>query len=136
MATLAASRNPLATVKPLANHVSATISPWQTSSRRLSSASKRAHSPDPGEEGSQSAKRARAAQESSRIVREDSRRRDAKEKEDRDRRRAEREDEFRIKYTRAFPNWTFHFYFDADTPELAALKHKLQRRVEQLGAVR
>ncbi|KIP06599.1 hypothetical protein PHLGIDRAFT_35864 [Phlebiopsis gigantea 11061_1 CR5-6] len=134
MATLAASRNPLATVKPLANHVSATIAPWQTSSRKLSSASKRAHSPDPGEEASQSAKRARAAQESSRIVREDSRRKDAKEKEDRDRRRAEREDEFRTKYSRAFPNWIFHFYFDADTPELDALKHKLQRRVEQLGA--
>lgn len=138
MATLATTRDPLATVKPLANHVSATVAPWQTASRKLSSASKRAHSPEPGD--SNSTKRARAAPDSSRPARDDTRKKDVKEtreaKDEKDRRRAEREEEFRYKYTRAFPSWIFCFQFDADTPELAALKHKMQRRVEQLGAVR
>ena len=140
MATLVTSRNPLATMKPLVNHVSATIAPWQTSSRKPSSTSKRAHSPEPGDSQSQSAKRPRAVSEHARTTRDDVRKKEAKEtrepKEDKDRRRAEREEEFRYKYTRAFPSWTFCFHFDADTPELAAVKHKLQRRVEQMGAVR
>ncbi|EKM54344.1 uncharacterized protein PHACADRAFT_258137 [Phanerochaete carnosa HHB-10118-sp] len=69
----------------------------------------------------------------------DERRRDIRDarpdaKEEKDKIRAAREAEFRIKYTRAFPNWTFHFDLDAHQPELAALKNKLERRVVQLGA--
>jgi regulatory subunit for Cdc7p protein kinase len=138
MATLA--RNPLATMKPLANHYSATVSPWRTAVQKPSSSSKRAHSPEPPEGLSLSAKRARAAPEPARATREDPRRKDAKDtrgdsKEERDRRRAEREEEFRVKYTRAFPNWTFHFDLEAHQPELTAIKNKLERRVLQLGAV-
>lgn len=135
------SRNPLGTVKPLANHVSATVSPWNTTARRLSSTSKRAHSPDPTDGLGQSAKRARPVPESSRAAaRDELKRRDAREsresKEERDKRRLEREEEFRVKYTRAFPNWTFHFDLDTHQPEVAVIKNKLERRVAQLGAVR
>lgn len=139
MATLA--RNPFATVKPFVNHQSAMVSPWNTSTRRLSSASKRPHSPDPGETLSLSAKRARAAPEHTRNTREDLRKRDAKDmrgetKEEKDRRRAEREEEFRVKYTRAFPSWTFHFDLDTHQSEFISVKSKLEKRVMQLGAVR
>ena len=137
----AIARNPLASVKPIANHFSATVSPWVSATRRTSSASKRALSPDPSDGQSLSAKRARAAPEPPRTTREDPRKRDVKDtrgdtKEEKDRRRAEREEEFRVKYTRAFPNWTFHFDLETHQPELTAMKTRLERRVLQLGAVR
>lgn len=137
MATLA--RNPLATVKPLANHFSATVSPLHMTNRRPSPSTKRPHSPEPADSAAQGTKRVRAAQDSARTPRDEPRRRDGRDtrpdaKEERDRIRAAREAEFRIKYTRAFPNWTFHFDLDAHQPELAALKNKLERRVAQLGA--
>ena len=138
MATLA--RNPLATVKPLANHFSATVSPWHAAGRKLSSSTKRAHSPEPTDGQGQSAKRARAIPEPVRATRDEQKRRDVRDarpdtKEERDKIRATREAEFRAKYTRAFPSWTFHFDLDTHQPELAALKNKLERRVAQLGAV-
>lgn len=139
MTTLA--RNPLASAKPLANHFSATVTPWHTTSRRQSSSTKRAHSPEPTEGHGQSIKRVRAAPDSVRATPQEQKRRDGKDarpetKEERDRQRALRESEFRDKYTRAFPGWTFYFDLDAHQPELAALRSKLERRVTQLGAVR
>lgn len=54
------------------------------------------------------------------------------ERKDREKRKAERDaqkEEFRVKYTRAFPSWTFYF----DTPD--SEKERLAARVEQLDAV-
>ncbi|KZT63759.1 hypothetical protein DAEQUDRAFT_679798 [Daedalea quercina L-15889] len=105
-------------------------------SRKASGSSKRARSPEPSKDGdaSQSMKRLKATvapQPPAPTAREDLREEARREKE---RKRAEREDEFRIKYTRAFPNWTFHFDLDTMNPDVAALKDTLERRLRQMGA--
>lgn len=104
---------------------------------RKSSSAKRARSPDPGE--SYIAKRSKALIDTSRStisVREEVKRRELKEpREERERKRAEREEEFRIKYTRAFPNWVFYFDLDTDDVETAATRKELERMVSHMNAV-
>ncbi|KAL6310492.1 Dfp1/Him1, central region-domain-containing protein [Sparassis latifolia] len=121
-------RNPLA-VRPHP-HQSASISPYQTTLRRATPATavKRPRSPEPGGAAHlQSAKRHKAAVQQHTAAREDAKR-------EKERKRIEREEEFKIKYSRAFP--TFVFYFDMDTfaTDVAAMRHVLERRVTQMGA--
>ncbi|OBZ68327.1 Hsk1-interacting molecule 1, partial [Grifola frondosa] len=101
--------------------------PHQTTLRRTPG-SKRPHSPDPAvdERLPQSAKRLKSNPAPT-MSREELRK-------ERGRKRAEREEEFRIKYSRAFPNWTFYFDMDTANPEVAALRTKLEKRVSQMGA--
>jgi regulatory subunit for Cdc7p protein kinase len=56
----------------------------------------------------------------------------------REQRKAEREaqkTEFRVKYTRAFPSFVFHFDLDTLDPESAATRRNLESKVLSLGAV-
>ena len=135
MATIA--RNPLS-MRPHSQHHAVALSPYQgtTVPRRASGSGKRARSPDPTkDEGtSQGIKRLKAvaAPQPPALTSEDPREEARREKE---RKRAEREEEFRIKYSRAFPNWTFHFDLDTMSPEVATLKDNLERRVKHMGAV-
>lgn len=96
-----------------------------TSSQKLSSA-KRARSPEPPILDPLSSKRLKPAFSSN--VREDT-------KKDKDRKRTEREREFRVKYTRAFPSWIFYFDIDDLSQDKLALRDRLQRGVLELGAV-
>ncbi|KAG9316526.1 Dfp1/Him1, central region-domain-containing protein [Chiua virens] len=59
------------------------------------------------------------------------------ERKDKEQRRQAREvakNEFRIKYTRAFPSWVFYFDLDQLDPDAAALRSSLASRVIQLDA--
>ena len=61
------------------------------------------------------------------------------ERKDKEQKRQTREaakNEFRVKYTRAFPSWVFYFDLDQLDPDAAALRSLLASRVTQLGAVR
>lgn len=49
--------------------------------------------------------------------------------------RLAREEEFKVKYTRAFPNWVFHFDFDACNSDHTALRSQLEKRLTNLNAV-
>lgn len=133
-------RNPLSS-RSTTNHLSASSSAtWKTNVSKSSSV-KRARSPEPGD--SLHAKRTKALFESPRLPaasnRDEARRRDGKEtketKEDRDRKRLEREEEFRVKYTRAFPNWVFYFDLDLLEPDTASVRKELERLVMHMGAV-
>lgn len=117
IASMSAVRNPL-TSRYLSHNQ--TIAPSQTTLRRQSIA-KRPCSSDA--ECDSSAKRAKIA------TAEDIR----KEKE---KRRSDREEEFKVKYTRAFPDWIFYFDIDPVTPELQALRLDLEKRVAHMGSVR
>ncbi|EGO25725.1 hypothetical protein SERLADRAFT_415182 [Serpula lacrymans var. lacrymans S7.9] len=136
----AVTRRPL-TSRPIPPQVPAVFSPSKAPSRSTSLSAKRARSPEPAGDVSApyaSVKRPRAVPPSpspaplfsaSAATREDERR-------ERERKRAEREaikEEFRIKYTRAFPSWVFYFDLDLLDPESAALRDALASRVSHLG---
>ncbi|KAJ3556174.1 hypothetical protein NM688_g2173 [Phlebia brevispora] len=119
MATTAIVRNPLAT-KSHTQHVPTPGPSWQ-STRKIPSA-KRAHSPEPQADAQGNiSKRAKAAPEAATTTT----------VLDRKARRVEKEQEFRDKYSRAFPNWVF--YFDLDTVP-STVKDTLGKRVAQMGA--
>lgn len=122
MATTTVVRNPLAT----RSHSQQAPTPgpsWQTT-RKVPSA-KRAYSPEPSIEAQgNSSKRAKAAAPESTT---------APALDKKLLRRVEREQEFREKYSRAFPNWVFYFDLDTVAP---AMKDSLGKRVVQMGAVR
>ena len=71
--------------------------------------------------------------------RDDARKREGKEtkdsKDDRERKRIEREEEFRVKYTRAFPNWIFYFDLDSLESDTALVRKELEKTVLHMGAV-
>ena len=93
------------------------LSPHGSNNARPPSGTKRARSPD-GQDAQHSAKRVKDAQVSP----------------EKDARRAQREaqkEEFRVKYTKAFPG--FNFYFDLDDQD-PALRTRLEGGVAQLGA--
>ncbi|OJT10762.1 Hsk1-interacting molecule 1 [Trametes pubescens] len=114
------------------------ISPCRTTLRKPS-ALKRPLSPEPAAEvADHSSKRARTAQA---VVVEQSptpavSRAEAKKEKERRREkdRLAREEEFRIKYTRAFPSWVFYFDLDTGNPEIAATKAHLEKRLAYMGA--
>jgi regulatory subunit for Cdc7p protein kinase len=88
------------------------------------SISKRPRSPDLERS---TAKRTKAAPQTPVKDRED----------ERERRKAEREaqkEEFRVKYTRHFPSWTFHF--DIDHCGKEGVINDLKGKITQLGGVR
>ena len=134
----ALSRNPLAS-RSVTNHLSASSSVWKDTLSK-SSSFKRTRSPEPGD--SLSAKRSKAAVENTRALvptRDDARKREGKEtkdsKDDRERKRIEREEEFRVKYTRAFPNWIFYFDLDSLESDTALVRKELEKTVLHMGAV-
>lgn len=99
--------------------------------RSNSSASfKRPRSPEPGEHLSASqSKRARGASTSA-SLREKERRRDKEDRLDKE----QQKQEFREKYSKAFPLWTF--YFDLDNISMKSSQVKLlTSRIEALGGV-
>jgi regulatory subunit for Cdc7p protein kinase len=112
----------------------AVVSPLSAKFRSGSTTSKRPRSPDPCLDQQQplSAKRPRPTPPESAVP---GREEDHKLKE---RKRLEREaqrEEFRTKYTRAFPSWIF--YLDWDVSDIDEEPRKrLQARVLQMGAVR
>lgn len=112
-------RNPLAT-KAHSQHASAPGMAWHTT--RKHNPTKRAHSPEPHADAhGSSSKRVKAAPEVA-----------AASAQERKARRVEREQEFRDKYTKAFPNWVF--YFDMESVG-SGVKDVLGKRVAQMGAV-
>lgn len=127
MATL--TRNPLS-MRPHTQHQSVSIPPYQPAGRKPA-AVKRAHSPESGRDDGQvqSAKRLKPIPDEPgpSNAREEARR-------EKERKRAEREEEFRIKYRRAFPNWVFYFDLDALGPDVATMRDTLERRVLYMGA--
>ncbi|KAI0081857.1 hypothetical protein K474DRAFT_1655724 [Panus rudis PR-1116 ss-1] len=87
---------------------------------------KRSRSPDPST--TQSVKRAKAIELAANAPsREDARK-------DKERRRNERDSEFKLKYTRAFPSWVFYFDMDSLHPDEISLREQLAASVTFLGA--
>ncbi len=119
-------RNPLAT-RTLMQQTATPAPSWQT--MRKVPPSKRARSPEPGGDAQGcSAKRPKAIAEPVAAST-----RDEQKRAEKDKKRVERDNEFREKYSKAFPLWVF--YFDLDTL-VPAMKDKLGRRVTQMGSVR
>ncbi|EPQ57429.1 hypothetical protein GLOTRDRAFT_74212 [Gloeophyllum trabeum ATCC 11539] len=91
---------------------------------------KRARSPDAAFDAGavkDSAKRARALPP---VPVQDEER---KEKEQRRLEREKQKRDFQIKYTKAFPQWSFYFDLDVLNPEEAATQERLTAKIEQLG---
>ncbi|KAI0686363.1 Dfp1/Him1, central region-domain-containing protein [Cytidiella melzeri] len=132
MSTL--SRNPVSS-QSLTSHFSASASSFRTLLGKSPSA-KRTRSPEPSDAAS--AKRTKAVVDGSRMVvsvHDEVRKREAREpKEERGRKRVEREDDFRVRYTRAFPNWVFYFDLEALEPDTAAVRKELEKMVLFMGA--
>ena len=120
MATAALVRNPLAS-KSYSSQQAAASGVSLPSARKPPSA-KRARSPEPPASNAHetSSKRAKAAPDSAATG------------QDRKSRRVEREQEFREKYGRAFPGFTF--YFDVDCLSSSEID-VLEKRVTNMGAV-
>ncbi|CCM00409.1 uncharacterized protein FIBRA_02439 [Fibroporia radiculosa] len=97
---------------------------------RKAAASKRGRSPDPAREDtiSHDTKRLRSSAESPAPTRDETR------EEKRERRRVGREQEFKVKYLNAFPNWIFYFDLDTLNPDVVAMREGLERRVSHTGA--
>ena len=53
----------------------------------------------------------------------------------REKERVQREEEFKVKYSRAFPSWVFYFDLDSGNPETASIRVHLEKRVGFMGAV-
>jgi regulatory subunit for Cdc7p protein kinase len=124
MATI--NRRPLAP-RALSLQIPLVVSPLK---RTVSGASKRARSPDPA--GDMNSKRAKGPPSPGTLAaREDER----KEKERRKTEREAQKEEFRIKYTRAFPSWVFYFDLDLLDPDSASAREYLEAKVCQLGGV-
>lgn len=68
--------------------------------------------------------------------RETPRREESKSKEQRHAEREAQKEEFRVKYRRAFPEWTFFFDEDVSTPEFAVAKKRACDGLHKLDAVR
>ena len=123
------SRRPLVPVsRTLSLQIPTVLSPLK---RTASSVSKRARSPDATAESNSKRVKRESLSPSTLAARED----DRKEKE---RKRAERDaqkQEFRIKYTKAFPGWVFYFNLDLLDPDSASVREYLESKVTQLGGV-
>lgn len=98
--------------------------------RTGSGAYKRARSPDPSVETN--SKRVKGPVSPGTLLARD------EERKERERRKLERDaqkEEFRVKYTRAFPSWVFYFDLDTLDPDSASAREYLEARVCQLGGV-
>jgi regulatory subunit for Cdc7p protein kinase len=124
MATL--SRRPLAS-RPPPLQVPPILSPLKTT-RTASCSTKRSRSPDltgDGNASNTSTKRARAVADPAATATRD------KDKERRHTEREQQKTEFKEKYCRAFPTWTF--YFDSDNVEVDSA---VVKGILELGGVR
>lgn len=131
MAT-ALNRRPLGTRQ----HLQQLIGNSPQKSRTPSASVKRPRSPEPAGDApanQTNPKRVRAtpAEPSATTLPDEER----KDKEQRRQAREASKNEFRVKYTRAFPSWVFYFDLDQLDPDTAALRSSLVSRVTQLGAV-
>jgi hypothetical protein len=126
MATI--NRRPPLAPRALSLQIPSVVSPLR---RSVSVASKRPRSPDPP--GETTSKRAKNGLPSLGILaaHEDER----KEKERKKTEREAQKEEFRIKYTRAFPSWVFYFDLDLVDPDSASAREYLEAKVSQLGGV-
>lgn len=125
------NRRPLGTRQ----HLQQLIGNSPQKSRTPSASVKRPRSPEPAGDASGSqtnSKRVRAALAEPATLLDEER----KDKEQRRQAREAAKNEFRVKYTRAFPSWVFYFDLDQLDPDIAALRNSLASRVTQLGAVR
>lgn len=121
----AVNRRPPLVPRPLSLQIPSVLSPLKRS------ISKRPRSPDTA--GDVHSKRAKSGPPSpgALAAREE-------ERKERERRKTEREaqkEEFRIKYTRAFPSWVFYFDLDLLDPDSASAREYLEAKVSQLGGV-
>lgn len=122
------NRRPPLAPRPLSLQIPSVVSPLK---RSASGVSKRARSPDlAGETNSKRVKGSPPSPAKS-TAREDERKERERKKMERD---AQKE-EFRIKYTRAFPSWVFYFDLDLLDPDSASAKEYLEAKVRQLGGV-
>ena len=121
MAATTVVRNPLAARTHATQQTNTPGTSWQIF-RKIPSA-KRAHSPEPPADPlGNSSKRAKAVTETGAATTYDKKLR-----------RAERDNEFRDKYSRAFPGFVFFFDQDYVAPNV---KDALAKRVINMGAVR
>ena len=135
------TRNPLAT-RPQLHDTGMSISPCRSTLRKPSTA-KRALSPEPAADGrDHSSKRVRTSVSRAPVVEESptpAAAARAEEKRERAKQKAkdrlDREEDFKNKYSRAFPNWTFYFDFDLDNPETVSTRNHLEKRLNYMGAV-
>lgn len=123
------NRRPLVPVpRALSLQIPTVLSPLK---RTASGVSKRARSPDPAAESNPKRVKGGLPSPGTLAARDD----DRKEKE---RKRVERDaqkEEFRIKYTKAFPGWVFYFDLDLLDPDSAPVREYLESKVTQLGGV-
>lgn len=134
-------RNPLAT-RPQQHNTGMSISPCRTALKKTSAAIKRPLSPEPAETLTDHSSKRVKTTPSAPMVQESptpaaaARMEARKDKERRrEKERVQREEEFRIKYSRAFPNWVFYFDLDSGNPETALIRNHLEKRVGFMGAV-
>ncbi|RPD63918.1 hypothetical protein L227DRAFT_650888 [Lentinus tigrinus ALCF2SS1-6] len=137
MATAATlPRNPLAT-RPQSHNAAMVSEPRRTALRKASAATKRPHSPEPtADRDDHSSKRAKTALlapvvQQSPSLSVASR---AEARKDRERRKEKLEEEFKTRYTRAFPGFVFYFDFDTGNPEVEAIRAHLEKRVLYMRA--
>ena len=120
-------RRPPLAPRALSVQIPPVVSPLKKS---VSGTSKRARSPDPL--GDTNPKRAKGGLPSPGIL---AAREERKEKERRKMEREAQKEEFRIKYTRAFPSWVFYFDLDLLDPDSVSAREYLDAKVSQLGGV-
>ncbi|KAI0674990.1 Dfp1/Him1, central region-domain-containing protein [Trametes maxima] len=130
-------RNPLAT-RHQQHDAGMSISPCRTALRKTS-ALKRPLSPEPATElTDHSAKRSRTTPQAVVLPSPSPAVSRTEAKKERERRREReklaREEEFKVKYTRAFPNWVFYFDLDTGNPEMATTRAHLEKRLVFMGA--
>lgn len=126
MAT-ALNRRPLGTRQ----HLQQVIGNSPQKSRTPSASVKRPRSPEPASQTNAKRVKATLAEPVATTLPDEER----KDKEQRRQAREAAKNEFRVKYTRAFPSWVFYFDLDQLDPDTAALRNSLASRVTQLGAV-
>ena len=134
-------RNPLAT-RPQQHNTGMSISPCRTILKKSSVALKRPLSPEPADTPTDHSSKRVKTTPSAPVVQESptpaaaARMEAKKEKErKREKERLQREEEFKVKYSRAFPSWVFYFDLDSGNPETASIRNHLEKRVGFMGAV-
>ncbi|TBU29544.1 Dfp1/Him1, central region-domain-containing protein [Dichomitus squalens] len=117
------------------------ISPCRTTLKRANVVLKRPHSPEPADTPTDHSSKRVKTTPSAPVVQESptpaaaARAEAKKEKERRrEKERIQREEEFKAKYSRAFPSWVFYFDLDSGNPETALIRNHLEKRVSYMGA--
>ncbi len=134
-------RNPLAT-RPQQHNTGMSISPCRSTLKKTSVALKRPLSPEPADTPTDHSSKRVKTTPSAPVVQESptpaaAARMEARKDKDRrrEKERVQREEEFKVKYSRAFPSWVFYFDLDSGNPETASIRNHLEKRVGFMGAV-